>query len=79
MKKNIKELSHLDLDDLATQVETHAVDVENKVIAALSHAMSSQEGVNVPVFDFEINWFAIIFSLYKALKKLSSLYYSMLK
>lgn len=36
MKKNIKELSHLDLDDLATQVETHAVDVENKVIAALS-------------------------------------------
>ncbi len=36
LKKNVKEVSHLDLEEMLAEVELHAVAVENKVIETLS-------------------------------------------
>jgi hypothetical protein len=36
MKKNIKELNSIDLDDLVAEVENHSVEVEKKLIGMLS-------------------------------------------
>ena len=43
------------MEELLAEVEAHAVAVENKVIEQLSWSMGEQEGVQVPVFKFEIN------------------------
>lgn len=54
MKKNIKELENIELDDLIAQVEEHAVDVENKFLKLFGDNIP-EETQRVPVFDFEIN------------------------
>lgn len=59
MKKNIKDLENIDLEELISQVETHANEVESNFIK-----MESENGevdpatghrITVPIFDFEIN------------------------
>ena len=55
MKKNIKELENIDIEDLIAQVETHAVDVENNFLKLFGEARED-ETQRTPVFDFEINW-----------------------
>jgi hypothetical protein len=54
MKKNIKELDNIDLEELIQQVEAHAVEVENKFLRLFGEARE-EEFLRVPVFDFEIN------------------------
>lgn len=56
MKKNIKELANLDLDDIIAQVEEHAIQVESNFIKLISNETSPDEAQRIPVFDFEINW-----------------------
>ena len=51
MKKNIKELENIDLEDLIAQVETHATDVENKFIALFEEARED-ETLRTPHFDY---------------------------
>lgn len=59
MKKNIKDLENIDLEELISQVEGHANEVESNFIK-----MESENGevdpvtghrTVVPIFDFEIN------------------------
>ena len=54
MKKNIKELENIDIEDLIAQVETHAVEVENNFLKLFGEARED-ETQRTPVFDFEIN------------------------
>eukprot|EP00347_Sterkiella_histriomuscorum_P006020 403354377 len=54
MKKNIKELENIDIEDLISQVETHAVEVENNFLRLFGEA-KEDETQRTPVFDFEIN------------------------
>lgn len=53
MKKNIKELENLDLDEMIQEVENHAVAVENNFIKMFSE--EPEESQRIPVFDFELN------------------------
>lgn len=55
MKKNIKELDNIELEDLLQQVEEHAVNIENNFLKLFGEARQD-ETQRVPVFDFEINW-----------------------
>lgn len=54
MKKNIKELDNIELEDLLQQVEEHAVNIENNFLQLFGEARQ-EETQRVPVFDFEIN------------------------
>ena len=54
MKKNIKEIEHLDLEDMITQVEAHSTEVEDNLLKLFGEARED-ETARVPVFDFEIN------------------------
>ena len=54
MKKNVKELENIDLDEMLHQVEQHANEVENKFIEMTTKELND-EGHNTPVFDFELN------------------------
>jgi hypothetical protein len=54
MKKSIKELNSIDLDDLIAEVENHSVEVENKLVAMLARRYS-YDVTPLPVFDYEIN------------------------
>lgn len=53
MKKNIKELDGVDLDDLLEKIEQEAVKIETNFINMYSE--QAEEAQRVPVFDFEIN------------------------
>lgn len=53
MKKNIKELENYDLEELITEVEEHAVEIENNLLKMFAEIPA--EPYKVPVFDFEIN------------------------
>ena len=57
MKKNIREVESMDLEDLYSLVEQHSVEVEDKLFKIISEEYyAGQEQENkVPVFDFEIN------------------------
>ena len=39
MKKNIKELENIELEDLIAQVEEHSVEVENKFLKLFGESM----------------------------------------
>ena len=54
MKKNIKELENIELEELIAQVEEHSVEVENKFLKLFGETIP-EETQRVPVFDFEIN------------------------
>ena len=47
MKKNIKEIEHVDLDDLLMRVEQDYTAIESAFLKLYS---------DIPVFDFELNW-----------------------
>ena len=51
MKKNVKELETMDLDEMIQLVEAHAIEIENRLVKIVSDQTEGQ----VPVFDFEIN------------------------
>ena len=67
LKKSVKELDHIELDDFITSVEEHAVNIEKNFIKIFS----SEEATNkydairakymhgstapIPTFDFELN------------------------
>jgi len=53
MKKNIKELDNIDMDELLEKVESEAVEVENRFLKMFNE--EPEEPYRVPVFDFEIN------------------------
>lgn len=53
MKKSFSELQSIDLDDIISQVEEHAAEVEGRFIRMFSDKENEDE--RVPVFDFEIN------------------------
>lgn len=64
MKKNLKELEGFDLEELQSEVEEHAVEVEHSLLKLFSEGTLSNNGSNnnnngegqkIPVFDFEIN------------------------
>jgi hypothetical protein len=54
MKKNIKELDSIELEELINQVEAHSIEVENNFLRLFGDARE-EEITRVPVFDFEIN------------------------
>ena len=54
MKKNIKELENIELEDLIQQVETHSVEVETNFLKIFGEKIED-ETQRVPVFDFELN------------------------
>ena len=53
MKKNIRELDVLDLDEMLEKIEQDAVQVEQNLLKM--YAEDPEEKDRVPVFDFEIN------------------------
>ena len=51
MKKSIKEMDVVDMDELIERVEEEAIRIENEFLKLFPE---------VPVFDFEINWSFIL-------------------
>jgi len=57
LKKNIKELETVDLDDLINEVETHAVEIEDKLLKMISE-QNHDENMKIPYLTsncFELN------------------------
>jgi len=67
MKKHIKELENVELDDLLEKVEMESVSIENRFLKMLAEGAENgvevdengvekkQNSMVIPVFDFEIN------------------------
>ena len=57
MKKNIREVESMDLEELCQLVEQHSLDVEDKLLKIISeeYNVGQEQESKVPVFDFEIN------------------------
>jgi hypothetical protein len=55
MKKNIKELDSIDIDELLEKIETDYVHIEDGFLQLFQQDENVEEDNRVPVFDFEIN------------------------
>jgi hypothetical protein len=54
MKKNIKELEHVDLEEMIHQVDEHAKQVELNFLKMFAEE-PTDDAERVPIFDFEMN------------------------
>ena len=55
MKKNIKEIEALDLEEMISETEKHAVEVENNLLKLVCNEDGEEGKQKIPVFDFEMN------------------------
>ena len=55
MKKNIKEIETLDLEEMISETEKHAVEVENNLLKLVCNEDGEESKQKIPVFDFEMN------------------------